>query len=132
MSSKRRTSLFISLLFLFLAGFVVGNYLYKYLTKPPAAIEEQSAVFSGSAAEFQGVIGDNAEKWQGAIINVKGRITELGREGAMLDESIFCQFKDPGTVSTIHLDQVVKLKARFIGYDDLLEEIKLDQCIVVP
>jgi hypothetical protein len=29
------------------------------------------------------------------------------------------------------LASLIKIKGRFIGYDDLLEEIKIDQCIIL-
>ena len=44
----------------------------------------------------------------------------------IIDNSIICNLKelDP----SITKDQVITLKGRVVGYDDLMGELKLDQC----
>ena len=48
----------------------------------------------------------------------------------MIDNSTYCQLKDKTALGTIKEGESIAIKGRMIGYDDLLEEVKLDQTII--
>lgn len=111
---------------------VIGAYsAYRYAYQPHETIEEMKIGFEDSADKFKTEVAGNAEKWQNVIVKLNGKITAKDEVGAMMNETVFCQFKDAETLANIAQDKAVTIKGRFIGYDDLLEEIKLDQCIIV-
>ncbi len=129
MSSKRRNSLLLASLFLILAG---GFFFNNYLFKAPTPIEQQKIVFADVSSKFNSVIASNASEWQNAIVEISGTVTSVDDKGLTLDKTIYCQFKYADQVNERMLNNFLNIKGRFIGYDDLLEESKLDQCILTP
>lgn len=129
MNSKRRNSLLLAALFFLLAGgFILKNYLFK----APTPIEKQKIVFADTSAKFNSTIASNAADWQNAVVEISGTVTSLDEKGLTLDNNIYCQFKYPDQLAQQKKGNTLNIKGRFIGYDDLLEESKLDQCIQVP
>lgn len=65
-------------------------------------------------------------KFLNKIIQVTRLVSEMNNdESFVIANAIFCQFQK--YISTpILIDTLVTIKGRCIGYDDLLEEIKLD------
>lgn len=59
-------------------------------------------------------------------IEVKGIVTEIKYKFLTLDDKIYCKFVD--TIPQNLLYTNLKVKGRCIGFDELLEQIKLDQC----
>ena len=124
--SKGRKILFIGLAILAIGAFVG----YKILYKPHKKTIDQKAAFVGNSEDFKKQVAQNQLKWQNAIVELKGKVTNLDKQGFSLNESIFCQLEDSLMIQKIKPQMAITVKGRFIGYDDLLEEIKLDQCIV--
>ena len=50
-------------------------------------------------------------------------------ESITINNKIFCNFTK--IFSELKVNDPISVKGRCIGYDDLLEEIKLDQCSIV-
>jgi hypothetical protein len=108
-----------------------GGYSgYKYVYKPHKSIEESSIEFTGNSTEFLSKIKEDTNTWNSKIIELSGKITSIDTDGVTLNEQIYCQFKDVLEVSTLKENQTIKIKGRVIGYDDLLDELKLEQCII--
>ena len=68
------------------------------------------------------------QKYLNKAIEINGTITTINESNVTLEEVIFCQFKESNP--NVKSGQKTTIKGRFIGYDDLLGEIKLDQCFV--
>ena len=62
-------------------------------------------------------------------IEINGMVTEVNNHDLTLDDKIFCKFIEIN--GTINLNDKIRLKGRCIGYDDLLEQVKLDQCNLI-
>jgi hypothetical protein len=104
--------------------------VYKYSTKPPAEIEERSVDFTGTYKELFREIEINAALWQDKIVLISGEISSLDDKGFVLSKNIYCILKEVSILKKITSKQNIIIKGRIIGYDDLLEELKLDQCII--
>jgi hypothetical protein len=76
--------------------------------------------------EFTANIDVSNKKYLEKAIAIKGTITKISGTEVIIDDSIICNLKNFD--STIKKDQVVTLKGRVVGYDDLMGELKLDQC----
>jgi hypothetical protein len=76
---------------------------------------------------------DNANaRFLDKILLVKGNITNIESDIIILDNGIVCTL-DPSQVVTeeIHLNKNISVKGRCIGYDDLLEEIRIDHSFIM-
>jgi hypothetical protein len=76
--------------------------------------------------EFATNIDVSNKKYLEKAIAIKGTITQINGSQVIIDDSIICNLKDID--SSILKNQVVTLKGRVVGYDDLMGELKLDQC----
>jgi uncharacterized protein YdeI (BOF family) len=113
------------------ALFAIGTYaVYKYTYKPHKTIDELSVTFSGTADAFISKVKSNPEPWQDVVVELTGTITAIDANGFTLNNSIYCQLKPELSAAQFKTQQDLKIKGRMIGYDDLLEEIKLDQTII--
>jgi len=73
----------------------------------------------------------NAEKkYLNKTIEIQGSITETNTNDVTIDDAIFCVFDTPIQKKLI-LNTSIKIKGRVIGYDDLLEQVKIDQTIII-
>ena len=110
---------------------VIGLIAYNYIYKEHRDIESEQTEFvltsTDLANEFVVNPSESEQKYLNKAIEVSGTISELNETDLTLDGSIFCQFNSKIKINT----KDVSIKGRFIGYDDLLEEIKLDQCILI-
>jgi len=76
------------------------------------------------------VLSDSPEKWQNKIVELTGTISQIDQNGFMLNESIYC-VKDKTSKSSLIENNSYTIKGRIIGYDDLMEELKLDKVIIL-
>lgn len=104
--------------------------VYKYSMQPPAKIEDRSVDFTGTSKQLFFNVQENPEAWQDKVVIITGTITSFDEKGFKISSTIYCQMKEPSSLNALSNDQEVSLKGRVIGYDDLLEELKLDQCII--
>jgi hypothetical protein len=76
--------------------------------------------------EFSTQTDVSTKKYLDKAIAISGTITSVNGNEVILDNSIICNLKDAD--ATLKVNQSVTLKGRLVGFDDLMEEIKLDQC----
>ena len=117
------------LTFLFVLG-MIGFAFYTLAMESPTSIENRKVDFTGSADELLVKITNHTEEWQDKIVVVSGEVSSSDDKGIMLSRKIYCQLKQVTDLQKINPSNNISLKGRIIGYDDLLEELKLDQCII--
>ena len=117
-----------------LIGLSVGLYFYMYQDRRDVSTEE--AKYSVTALELQSqfskdLVGSN-KKYLDQAIEVSGTVTAIdtAEHSVVLDEKLSAVFLD-STLSGVALQKSVSIKGRFLGYDDLLEELKMDDATVV-
>jgi len=107
---------------------------YSYVYQDHRDIEKEKAEFTLDAdliiKEFSMNSQSSETKYLNKTIEVEGYVTNQSEKSISLNENIFCQFNELFP-SKLKADTEIKIKGRFIGYDDLLEELKFDQCKVV-
>ncbi len=102
---------------------------YQYVFAAPLTTNEITAEFQGKAEDFKHLIQADFTQWHNKIIQITGTITAIQEEGILLNQDIYCQFDDK--LINAAENEVITLKGRVIGFDELLEEIKLNQCIII-
>lgn len=129
--SKMKKRYYIYILALFILALYFG---YSYIYQDHRNIETESANFVLEASAFSEAFVNSPNQAELKFINktieVTGVITDLNQTDITLDQSIFCQFSTAITPPQ-KVDTTIKIKGRCIGYDDLLEQVKLDQCSIV-
>lgn len=108
----------------------IGVYFYMYQGHRDISTEDAKFVLTVKELQTQfgsDAVGANA-KYLDKTIEVSGIITniDLANHAVVLDEKLSAVFKD-SVLGDIKLQNLVKIKGRFIGYDDLLEELRLDE-----
>lgn len=113
-----------------LAAFIGYNYLYK----DHRNIEGEKAQYSLTAQQIHSefsidpIVSQN--KYLNKTIEISGNVSEINENEITIDDMVFCQISEKAIQQEIKLNSNITIKGRFIGYDDLLEQIKLDQCII--
>ncbi|WP_152561052.1 hypothetical protein [Flavobacterium sp. ASV13] len=128
---NKKTKIIISILF---AIVLIIFFSYNYLMHSGArnlATEKTDFTVSSAAitAEFISDLEAANKKYLENAVAIKGKITALNGKEVILDGTIICSFKDQDL--SIKKDQIVTVKGRIVGYDDLMGEVKLDQCFII-
>ena len=107
---------------------------YNYIYKDHRNIEGEKAQYSLTAqqihSEFMDDVAVSQKKYLNKTIEISGTVSEINETEITLEDKVFCQFSQQITEKDIQLDSKIIVKGRFIGFDDLLEQIKMDQCII--
>ncbi|MBL0014077.1 MAG: hypothetical protein IPP30_10280 [Flavobacterium sp.] len=118
---------------LLLVGLSVGLYFYMYKDHRDVSTEE--AKYSVTALDLQSqfskdLVGSN-KKYLDEAIEVSGIITSIdsARHSVVLDSKLSAVLKD-STLVGITVQKSVRIKGRFVGYDDLLEELRIDEATI--
>lgn len=127
----KKTGYFLIVLLLLLMSWA----FYSYLHKDHRNIASEKEAFQVSAkAIYQEFSKDETAanaKYMDKTIEVSGRVTAIDAEEntIVIDEKMFVYFKDKLS-EEIKVQSNVKVKGRFMGYDNLLEEMKMDQSVL--
>lgn len=113
-------------------GFVLG---YLYIYQDHRDIESEEAAYVLNAVDLAKAFSEDAEKASEKFLNetlqIDGEITEIEVKGLTLNAVVYATF-DTILDDTKHtLNEKIKLKGRCIGYDELLEVVKLDQVVII-
>ncbi|WP_242085146.1 OB-fold putative lipoprotein [Aestuariivivens sediminis] len=105
---------------------------YNYIYQDHRNIEKEQPTYRAEAKllaeEFSATPAASEKKYLNQTIEVSGIITAISDNTITLDKTVYCQFSM--NISGLQEHNRIQVKGRFIGYDDLLEEIKLDQCSI--
>jgi hypothetical protein len=109
--------------------------LFQYLHQPHRDIAEEEAVTTITAEKLALYFVNKPEAALATYLNktliVTGSITEIDNAGIVLDKSAYVQFKKVAEMVSLKMQEPLSLKGRCIGYDELLELVKFDQCIII-
>lgn len=124
------------LLLFAICAVIIGGILFFYVYKEHRDISQEKANVSISVDELhkQFQVNDSLANatYADQTILVSGVITSIDSENnaVILDEKLFLTF-DVSRESNLQSYQSIKIKGRFVGYDDLMEELKMDQCTLI-
>lgn len=114
---------------------ITAVLIYNYVYKSHRDISNEKESFAISVIDLKNDYRKNDSlanaKYLDKTIVIYGKITSLDLANRLLsvDTSLSAIMKESGV--SINLNDSIKLKGRFIGYDDLLEEFKMDECSVI-
>lgn len=113
---------------------LIGLGSYNYIMHGGARnLTTEKTNFTVSSAfitsEFLADIEAANKKYLENAVAIKGKITALNDKEVILDGTVICSFNNQDL--SIKKEQMVTVKGRVVGYDDLMGELKLDQCFII-
>jgi hypothetical protein len=109
---------------LMISSWVLINYAYK----KEVPVSEKTAVFSGEISDFI-----NANIVENSVIILKASVTAVRDKELKLGSVISVQYLESENQSfrDVEKGDLILLKGIYLGYDDLFEEYKLINCILL-
>jgi hypothetical protein len=109
---------------LMISSWVLINYAYK----KEVPVSEKTAVFSGEISDFI-----NANIVENSVIILKASVTAVRDKELELGSVISVQYLESENQSfrDVEKGDLILLKGIYLGYDDLFEEYKLINCILL-
>ena len=118
---------------IFTLGLISILAIYFYTNQPHRDIKSEVPSFNISAQdliqEFMSSQDIALNKFLNKTIVVYGKPSKILSKSLILEGNIFCTF-DLSEFGP-NISEIIYLKGRCIGYDDLLGEIQLDQCSII-
>ncbi len=95
-------------------------------------LDTEEAVFTVSSndiiIEFSSDVTSATNKYSDKAISISGKVTAVSDSIVTIDQTIICNFQSPK--NSIKNGQLISVKGRLVGFDDLMGELKLDQCSI--
>lgn len=125
----KKSKIFIGILLVCIIGYFLFNAIMNIGSRD---LESEKAEFVISAVDVSNEFSTNSQmattKYLNKAIEISGTVTNITANVVILDGKISCQLQK---AQKLGLNTIVKVKGRVTGYDDLLEELKLDQCSII-
>lgn len=109
---------------------------YRYIYQEHRNISNEKATFTISLAELEKEFATNDSlaflKYQDKTIELTGKVstTDFKNKAIILESKLFATCTD-SLPKDIVSGQQLSIKGRFLGYDELLDEYKMDQSIII-
>lgn len=113
---------------------VIGYFSVNYILYGGARdIQKEESAYTVSSKsiidEFSNNSSTATKKYLDKSIEVTGVISSVNDSLVSIDESVLCTMKEINK-SAVIVGKNVSVKGRVIGFDDLMGEIKLDECVI--
>jgi hypothetical protein len=129
MKRKKTATIIVTLLVLASAGIY---FYYGFLFKEARNIASELPSLRTSATNLTNDYNSNQEKSDSLYLNktieVTGKVTKETDSVVVIDNTVFCLFIQKKKNKLLYSQ--VTVKGKCIGYDELFQEVKLDQCII--
>lgn len=120
----------LAIVLLIIIALVVYNYIYKSHRNIETEITSFVIAASDLANEFTSDIENSTDKYIDKTLEISGIVTSVDKTSLEVDKRISCYFDKTITNAQL-LHKKIIIKGRCIGFDELLNEIKIDQCTVI-
>lgn len=121
----------ILLIFLLLVVLAIVGYQFIYHSHRDIATEKVAFSTTGETLIKEFIADENSSnaKYLDKSVAIKGKITNVDVQNntIVIDEKVFAIVQEKNEAK---VGDEVTVKGRLIGFDSLLEEIKLDQCTI--
>lgn len=111
---------------------ILAIFAYNFVYQEHRSIESEAAAFSLDAKALLSAFQENTplaeSKYLNKTVVITGVISEINTSNLTLNDAVFCSFSSENNLQEIEPNTKISIKGRCIGYDELLEQVKLDQC----
>jgi hypothetical protein len=127
----KKIRVLIGVFIILLFAFAMYNYIYK----GHRDVSSEKPSFVITVIDLENAFLENEvtanEKYLDQTIAINGKVTDVDvvNNIVILEGKVSAKCNVP--IVNVKVDNTVKLKGRFIGFDDLLEEYRMDECTVI-
>ncbi len=133
--NRIRSITIVTVVVLVLAIATILSYNYMYAPHRNIAKEEAIAVISATALQEQFANSDDSKSnWADEVIEVHGSVSNVEQEATIIvDNSVLVDLmlQEQHLAKTLTPGTKITIKGRCVGYDDLLEIVKIDQAVLL-
>ncbi len=115
---------------LILIALIGYNYIYQNHRDISTEVPKYSLNADSIKDEFASNSAESEKKYLNKTVTITGYVSDTNDLEITLNSVVFCQLSEP-LKSSLKKNSNIKIKGRIIGYDDLLEQVKLDQCTII-
>lgn len=128
MSKTKIKILVVLLVISFGPYYIYQNVLYK--DARDINNEESQLTITAKNLEKEYTLNPKAgdSKYLNKTIEIEGIVSEVTDSSMTIDRTVFCKMN--GKVNKTLMSKKINIKGRCIGFDDLFEIVKLDQCSI--
>ncbi|WP_162126183.1 OB-fold protein [Flavobacterium phycosphaerae] len=125
---SRKIKFLIFVIVVLAVGFFAVRYYVYHGGKRDIQAEDTAFTVTSAAivAEFTSNVEASNKKYLEKPIAVSGTVTSVKGTEVILDNTVNCSFTTANTI--VKVNQKATVKGRVVGFDDLLGELRLDQC----
>ena len=120
--------------FIFSSVVAIAFAAYSYIYKDHRDISKENARYNLTSAALSTAFEEDyqiaTQKYLNQTILLRGSITEVESQALILDNRVYMTLETT-LDSSLRIGAIVAIKGRCIGYDELLEWVKLDQAILI-
>ncbi|WP_422079950.1 hypothetical protein [Ulvibacterium sp.] len=111
---------------------ILGISMYNYIYKSHRDIATERVAHTVSATQIHGELGkkDEIEKYVDQVVQIHGKITAIEQNAIVIDNKVQVGFI-MDTPNDLYIAGQIAVKGRCVGYDDLLELVKIDQATLI-
>ena len=106
---------------------------YKYMYHEHRNISSEDEIFNGTAIVLKQYFYNNSSESDNKYLNktvvVYGEVSEVEGNTITINDDVYCVFDK--NVNELIISKHIKIKGRCIGYDELLEIVKIDQSVLL-
>ena len=120
------------IIFVLIALLIIGGIGYKYVYKDHRDIAAEEVTFKLTSNELIAELvtdNDAVTKYLDRVISVSGVVSDANEDNLTLSNDIFCTFDS--VVKDVSVGDSMIVKGRCLGFDELLMQVKLDQCQII-
>ncbi len=123
---KKKSKIIVVLILLIIGILSLYNYIYQNHRN----IQKEPVEVSVSSSDLVGFFNKNeSEKILNKTVEIFGKITEINSKSLTIDNKVQCSFEIE--VNAFKLNQIVTIKGRCIGFDELFGLVKIDQSSII-
>ena len=108
---------------------VCGFALHSYVYQKEEPMSEKNISFKGNVDSFvKAKLNENS-----VVVLKEARVTSLLKLGVQLEKVVTIQYTENESLNFkgTSVGDIIAIKGDYVGYDDLLEEHKLINCIII-
>ena len=125
----KRLKIIAIILVIQISGFYV---IYKNVVQPPVSIEDVKSDYNHSVKQFYlEFVESNVafdRKYLNKVISLTGNVTVVQDSVIVLNNKIVCIAN--GKFNNTIKDKTIKVKGKYVGYDELFDNLKMDECVI--